>query len=104
MFYLFFFFPIFNWASPMPVYSTDTITWSGNIELTADYFVNAQQTLQVAPGTVVTATGAFKIEVRGNMIAEGTENNPILFTAYDTVGLYDSATISGMAGYPPAGQ
>jgi len=95
MFYLFFFFPIFNWASPMPVYSTDTITWSGNIELTADYFVNAQQTLQVAPGTVVTATGAFKIEVRGNMIAEGTENNPILFTAYDTVGLYDSATISG---------
>jgi predicted outer membrane repeat protein len=73
----------------------DTIVWSGNMELTADQFISAQQTLNVLPGTVVTAMGSFKIEVKGNMIAEGTEDNLILFTANDTVGLYDSATISG---------
>jgi hypothetical protein len=76
-------------------YLSDTITWSGNIELNADQFFTQQQTLQILPGTVVTATGPYKIEIRGNIIAEGTFENPILFTAADTTGLCDSATIAG---------
>ncbi len=82
-------------ASPLLEAQTDTITWSGNIELNVDQFFTQQQTLKVLPGTVVTASGPYKIEIRGNIIAEGTFENPILFTAADTIGLYDSATITG---------
>jgi len=52
--------------------NADTIVWSGNIELNNDQQFTQQQTLKVMPGTVVTATGSFKIEIRGNIIAEGT--------------------------------
>ncbi|MDY0077602.1 MAG: hypothetical protein RBR87_10035, partial [Bacteroidales bacterium] len=89
------FLPLMSVASPLLEAKTDTITWSGNIELNADQFFTQQQTLKVLPGTIVTATGPYKIEIRGNIIAEGTYENPILFTAADTVGLCDSATIAG---------
>jgi len=89
------FFPMFVVTSQASEYLSDTIVWSGNIELNADQFFTQQQTLQILPGTVVTATGSYKIEIRGNIIAEGTFENPILFTAADTTGLCDSATIAG---------
>ncbi len=89
------FLPLMSIASPLLEAQTDTITWSGNIELNADQFFTQQQTLKVLPGTIVTATGPYKIEIRGNIIAEGTFENPILFTAADTTGLCDSATITG---------
>ena len=92
---LFLFLPFLSISSPLLEAQIDTITWSGNIELNADQFFTQQQTLKVLSGTVVTATGLYKIEIRGNIIAEGTSENPILFTAMDTVGLYDSATIAG---------
>jgi predicted outer membrane repeat protein len=92
---LFLFFPLLVVTSQASEYLSDTIVWSGNIELNADQFFTQQQTLQILPGTVVTATGPYKIEIRGNIVAEGTFENPILFTAMDTVGLYDTATIAG---------
>jgi predicted outer membrane repeat protein len=95
IFYLLFYIPFFSFASGNIHEQSDTIVWSGNIELNADQFFTQQQTLKILPGTVVTASGPYKIEIMGNMIAEGTAENPILFTAYDTIGLYDSATIAG---------
>ncbi len=86
---------MFGMASLFADHQSDTIVWSGNIELSADRYVTQQQTLKVLPGTVVTATGPYKIEIKGDILAEGTLENPILFTASDTAGLYDSATIAG---------
>ena len=74
---------------------SDTLFWSGNISITEDIFIDGQTTLIISPGTVVTATGSFKIELKGNLTAEGTFENPILFTAADTTGLCDTATING---------
>ena len=88
-------FSMFGMASLFADHQSDTIVWSGNIELSADRYVTQQQTLKVLPGTVVTAMGPYKIEIKGNILAEGTLENPILFTASDTAGLYDSATIAG---------
>jgi predicted outer membrane repeat protein len=93
--YLLILIPFFCFASGNFHEQSDTIVWSGNIELDADQFFTQQETLKILPGTVVTASGPYKIEIRGNIIAEGTAENPILFTATDTLGLYDSATIAG---------
>jgi len=93
--YILIFIPFFSFASTNLPQRSDTIIWTGNVELNTDLFFSNTQTLKILPGTIVTASGAFKIEIRGNIIAEGTAENPILFTATDTLGLYDSATIAG---------
>ena len=82
------------WLNPNVV-SGDTIVWSGVKVIDTNQVVYYGQTLKILSGTTVTANGPFKIEVSGNVIAEGTEENPILFTASDTIGLNDSATIAG---------
>ncbi len=76
----------------------DTIVWSGNIELNADTTFTAPQILKILSGTVVTATGPYRIEIRGDILALGTEENPILFTAADSLGVYDSALVAGWHG------
>ncbi|MCF8347639.1 MAG: T9SS type A sorting domain-containing protein [Bacteroidales bacterium] len=73
----------------------DTIVWSGNIELNETTFISETQTLKLLPGTTVTATGSYYIEIKGNILAEGTYEQPIIFTAIDTIGLSDSAIFSG---------
>jgi len=75
--------------------TADTIVWSGNMEINEDTFFSEQHTLKILPGTIITTTGSYRIEVRGNILAYGTEDQPILFTAIDTIGLTDSATFFG---------
>ncbi len=93
--YLLVYFPFISLASGNFLDEGDTIIWSGNVALHSDQLFTQDQTLKVLPGTIVTASGPYKIEIRGHVIAEGTAENPILFTATDTLDLYDSATIAG---------
>jgi predicted outer membrane repeat protein len=73
----------------------DTLFWSGTIDIYENLYVDEQTTLIISPGTVVTAHNQSKIETRGNVFAIGQFDNKIIFTAADTTGLYDTATING---------
>jgi len=54
--------------------------WSGTLSLCHDYVVAQCETLRIAPGTMVNiVNGAIEIRVRGKLIAEGTETQPITF-------------------------
>jgi predicted outer membrane repeat protein len=75
--------------------NNDTITWSGQIELTENVYFGSGETLHILAGTTVTTNGPFKIELQGNIYADGTAELPILFTASDTIGLMDSAVFAG---------
>jgi len=58
----------------------DTVFLTGNV------FINSSDSLVFNSGVVVLATGYFRIEIEGKMIARGDENNPILFKVSDTSG------------------
>lgn len=55
-----------------------------------DMFVSQCSTLEISKGTVVLFHGYFNINVEGNIIAEGTEDEPIIFTTSDTLGIFDT--------------
>lgn len=73
----------------------DTLVWSGAIDLFEDVYLNEQTTLVINPGTVVTIHNQSKIQTFGNVLAHGELHNKIYFTTTDTLGLTDTATISG---------
>jgi PKD repeat protein len=57
-----------------------------------DVLVPVGKTLAIEPGVVLKVKGHFKIHVAGNLIAQGTAENPIIFTSYDTTGYSNRAT------------
>jgi hypothetical protein len=63
--------------------------WSGIIHITGDVVVPASRTLTIQPGTLVlidgvsSGTGGMDIDVSGAIMALGTEESPITFTASD---------------------
>ncbi len=67
--------------------SGDNTTWSGIVKVTADVLVPVNHTLTIQPDTLVLITGASSnpngkdLEVRGRLLALGTEAQPITFTA-----------------------
>ena len=69
---------------------TSNTTWSGIIRVTNDVIVPAGITLTIEPGTVVlfegisSTTNGVDLEVRGQVLANGTEEQPITFTARQT--------------------
>ncbi len=66
------------------VKSQDTLHVHDNI------FVPECDSMEIQPGTVVMFHGYYNIEVMGTFNAIGTEEEPIIFTASDTLGLYDT--------------
>lgn len=66
--------------------TTDT-TWTvaGSPYLVVSHvLVNPSVTLTVQPGVVVKFTGAFRLDVRGRLLANGTSGSPILFTSNES--------------------
>ncbi|MBI9037295.1 MAG: T9SS type A sorting domain-containing protein [Bacteroidales bacterium] len=59
----------------------DTVFWSNTISLTGDGEIPSNATLIIKPGTVIKADTASELIVYGTLIAKGTENHPIKFTA-----------------------
>lgn len=62
------------------IIEADTIFLTGNV------LVNSSDSLIFNAGTVILATGYFRIDIEGRILARGDENNPILFKVSDTTG------------------
>ena len=56
-------------------------TWSGTVNITGDITVNDGVTLTIDSGTNIVFYGHYEIDVDGNIEANGTSGNNILFTA-----------------------
>ena len=71
-------------------------TWSADtICVACDIVVQDSATLTIDPGTVVEFMGPYKIDVRGNLMAEGLPNDSIIFTISDTTGFHNYNSKSG---------
>ena len=78
-------------------------TWDNDtIYVKCDVTVADNTTLTIAPGTVILFLGHYKIDIQGKLLAEGTENNSIVFTAKDHSegwqGIYFDNSSSGANG------
>ena len=63
---------------------TEDTTWSGTVILDSNVVVPTDIVLTIEPGTVVSMGSAVAINVSGQLLAEGTEANPIRFTRSGT--------------------
>ncbi len=61
---------------------TEDTTWSGAVVIEGDVTVPADVALTVEPGTMVMMQDDVTIVVYGQLLADGTENQPIYFTHY----------------------
>jgi len=85
-------------------YIQDTIfvdsTLSDTVYLTDNLVIDAGVTLRLLPGTKLIATDTFGVFVQGRIIAEGNEQDSILFTRDDTTGFSDlTLTTGGWKGF-----
>jgi len=79
---------------------SDTIkrdtTWiADTVKVMSDLVIADDQTLTITPGTIVKFMGYFKIEVKGTLIAHGTEQDTIVFTVADTSGFSNDTVSNG---------
>jgi len=61
---------------------TEDTTWSGNVILDSNVVVPAGIVLTIEPGTIVQMKNAVTIYIYGQLLADGTEAQPIRFTRY----------------------
>jgi parallel beta-helix repeat protein len=61
---------------------TENTTWSGVCVVEGTVVVPAGVVLKIEPGTMVRMKDSARLLVYGQLLAEGTETNPILFTRY----------------------
>ncbi len=61
---------------------TEDTTWSGNVILDSNVVVPTGIVLTIEPGTTVQMKNAVTIYIYGQLLADGTEAQPILFTRY----------------------
>ncbi len=65
---------------------TTSETWSADtIKVTGDITIPDGITLSINPGTYVEVQGYYRINIQGRILAQGTANNRITFTAKDSV-------------------
>ncbi len=58
-------------------------TWSGRVLLNCDVTVSNGVTLTIQPGAQITATGHYKLDILGRLLAQGTQDNFINITAWN---------------------
>lgn len=64
---------------------TEDLVWSEDtVRVTGDIIIENPYTLTISPGVVVLFDGHYKINVLGCMVAAGTEEKPVVFTARDS--------------------
>jgi len=61
------------------IHITENTTWSGNVSVTANTYIDEDVTLTINPGTTVTFDGFYGLRVIGNILAEGTASDSIFF-------------------------
>ena len=77
---------LFPLWSQTPVSGSQSGTWTASgspYQVTGHVTVPAGQTLTIEPGVRVEFQGRYRIYVDGKVVAQGTEDQPILFTATD---------------------
>lgn len=70
-------------------------TWADTIMLNGNVVVQQEANLVINPGTVVLSKKNFKIFVYGSFVAEGSDDEQIIFTVADTTGFADYQTLNG---------
>jgi hypothetical protein len=65
------------------IWAADTVRVMSNVTLNSGY------QLRILPGVVVAFQGAFQLDIKGQLIAAGTENEMIVFTSADTSGFFN---------------
>ncbi|MCF8359843.1 MAG: hypothetical protein K9H26_13860 [Prolixibacteraceae bacterium] len=81
---------------------TEDVTWSGEVDLVGTVHVIAPAVLTIEPGTKITADASdltyLLVEQGAKIMAEGTESDPIVFTASDaSSGAWGGLHICGKA-------
>ncbi len=69
------------------VWDVDTVFVTDNLR------IREITTLEITPGTLVLFNGSFGIHVEGRLLAQGTSDDPIIFTIADTTG-FSNDTLS----------
>jgi predicted outer membrane repeat protein len=83
-------------ASKIEVSGTVSGTWSvDTVLVTGEILIPSGETLVIEPGVLVEFQGHYLVFVRGRVVALGTMEAPILFTAGDTTGFSDTTSIAG---------
>lgn len=83
-------------ASTIEVSGEVNGTWDVDTVMVLDnLIVPNNSTLIINPGVKVIFSGHYLFEVAGQVLAEGQENNPIIFTVADTTGFYNFQTNEG---------
>ncbi|MFC2136827.1 LamG-like jellyroll fold domain-containing protein, partial [Bacteroidota bacterium] len=68
--------------------TTDTLL-QDTVYISDTVWIDNGVTVQIDPGTIISALGPYPIHVEGRLLAEGNTTDSILFTSYDTTGLSD---------------
>ncbi|TVQ08368.1 MAG: T9SS C-terminal target domain-containing protein [Bacteroidetes bacterium] len=71
------------------VHGQDTLHVNSNVHILPG------EVMEIPAGTVVWFHGYYHFNIEGSLIATGTDSAPILFTAADTTGLWDTHTNTG---------
>lgn len=64
---------------------SDTAWDANKVKINCDIVINEGVTLTIKAGTVVEFQGKYSIEVKGRILAEGTQQDSILFTSLNTL-------------------
>lgn len=73
---------------------TENTMWDADtVNIICDISIKPGITLDISAGTIVNFTGNYQLTNQGIINAEGTENNPIVFTNSDTLGYQNNIHI-----------
>jgi len=71
---------------------TTDVVWDSSIDtvrIIGDVFIDTIGTLKIEAGVVIEFQSAYKIDVEGSIVTNGSESEPIIFTVADTTGYFD---------------
>jgi len=75
---------------------TENTTWTADtVKVHGNIYIQDTYTLTINPGVMVQFQGPYKIEVKGTLLALGTEKDSIIFTINDTTGFADLTSNTG---------
>jgi len=78
----------------------NTITISGEVELTNDLEINEGEILFIEPGSIVRLGNNVRIKINGKIIAKGTVDNPIIFESKGEEVYWRGIKIEGLEDIP----
>jgi parallel beta-helix repeat protein len=81
----------------LPCKADPNITWSGTVTLDSNFIVPVGTVLNIEPGTTVRMSNGVTITIYGQLLADGNEAKPILFTRYPSGNRWKQIRFAGAA-------